>query len=246
LKVQAGRLEQFRIVLVRTKDPRNLGATARALTNMGLSRLVLVAPECAVDDDAYAVAVGCRGVLDVARIVGSIPEAVEGAGLVVGSTRRTGRYRRARSNLREAASRWVGFAAENEVALLFGPEDYGLSGEDLAHCQELVRIPTAERFPSINLAQSVMVVCYEVFLAARGPESAAAGRKLAPAEERDALLRSMLDALARLEYFGGRDPSHAMQFFRETFDRAGLTSDDVRLWRGVFERVRQRVAREDR
>jgi tRNA/rRNA methyltransferase len=236
-----GILKQVRIVLVRPKDPRNLGATARAMTNMGFSRLTLVSPECSINDEASAVSVGCTEVLEKARVVPGIAEAVKGAGLVVGFTRRVGKHRPASRSLRENASRWVQLADQNEIAFLFGPEDYGLTGDDLAFCQEAVRIPTAEKFPSINLAQAVMLVCYEVLLAASGTPRSAATPQLAPAEEREALLKSMFEALQRLEYFGGRDPTHSMTFFRQTFDRAGLSSDDVRLWRGVFERVIKRI-----
>lgn len=234
-------LHRFNIVLVRPKDSRNLGATARAMTNMGFSRLTLVSPECSIDDEAYAVSVGCTVVLDTAKVVGSISEAVQGAGLVAGFTRRVGKHRPASRRLRESVPRWLRLAEKNEIALLFGPEDYGLSGEDLAFCQEVVRIDTADRFPSINLAQAVLLVCHEVFLAAREASPSPAARKLASAEEREALLESVFRALQRLEYFGGRDPAHAMNYFRQTFDRASLSSDDVRLWRGVFERVIKRL-----
>jgi len=212
---------------------------------MGLSNLVLVAPRCSIDDDAYAVAVGCRDVLDASRTADSIPEAVRGCGLVVGMTRRGGKHRPVSRRLRGSATRWVDLARDNEIALVFGPEDHGLAGGELAHCRELVRIPTADAFPSINLAQAVILVCYEVFLASSGAPAAPGGKKLAAAEEREELLASMFRALEVLEYFGGRDPKHAMQYFRRTFDRAGLSSDDVRLWRGVFERVIRRLPGRD-
>jgi len=233
--------DRFRIVLVRPKDSKNLGATARAMTNMCLSHLVLVAPRCEIDDDAYAVAVGCRAVLESARVVDTIPDAVRGCGLTVGMTRRGGRHRPVSRRIRSSAVRWAGLAAENEIALLFGPEESGLSGDELTHCRELVRIPTGDAFPSINLAQSVMIVAYEVFMAVTGGPTPPIPGRLASAEEREALLDSMFEALKQLEYFGGREPKYAMQYFRKTFDRAGLSPDDVRLWRGVFERVLRRV-----
>src|SRR5690606_37863173 len=145
-----------RIVLVRTKESANVGAAARAMLNFGLSDLWLVAPRCRIDNRAYALASHAEEVLKTATTVDDLSEALAGRTLVAGTSARP---RKAENYLvrspREAAPQ-LGAGS----AVLFGPEDHGLSNDELTLCQLHVVIPTRD-FSSLNLAQAVLVVAYE-------------------------------------------------------------------------------------
>jgi tRNA/rRNA methyltransferase len=132
---------------------------------------------------------------------------------------------------------WVDEANDNTVALVFGPEDFGLSTEDLRLCTERIRLPTAERFPSLNLAQAVLLVSYEVYCASRGGPRGISKKKRASLEETSGLYSHMEEALIRTRYFGARNTEFAMRCFQDIFTRAALSPDEVRMWRGVFSRV---------
>jgi tRNA/rRNA methyltransferase len=237
-------LDRFRIVLVRPKDSRNLGMVSRAMMNMGFRHLVMVNPRCEINEESYMTAVGCREILDHARIVESILDGVRECSHVIGTTRRVGRGRSTTKALRPLAQKWIGLAKENEIAILFGPEDRGLSTEDLKICRDRVRIPTADPFPSLNLAQAVLIVSYEILSASQGEQMAPPHKKVAPMDEQERLFADMQKALEAIQYFGARNPDYSMQHFRDLFTRAAASSDDVRLWRGIFTRLIRRLKTE--
>ncbi len=163
-------LDNVRIVLVRTRIASNLGATARAMANMGLSDLVLVAPEAdPTDRRARQRASRAEALLRSARIVHDLADALDEVHWTVGATCRGGRYRQAiESNARQMAREAVRrISAGQRVAFLFGPEDNGLEASDMLACDAAMRIPSHDDYPSLNLATSVMVCAYELFVAAK-------------------------------------------------------------------------------
>jgi len=151
-----------RIVLVRTKDAANVGAAARAMKNFGLDELVLVAPRCRIDHRAEALASHAEDVLHAARVVDTLEEAIAGTTLVMGTSARE----RAAANYPVLEPRAAAARLTDGTAVLFGPEDHGLANEELTRCQAHVVIPTTG-YASLNLAQAVLVVAYEVALARR-------------------------------------------------------------------------------
>ena len=153
------------IVLVNPKRPSNIGSVARAMNCMGFYDLVLVQPRCQIDRYAFMLATGSADILEKARVFDSLSEALSGYGLVLGTTRRLGKRRHNFITARESADMIVSRYSNSRVAILFGPEDYGLSRAHLAMCQYLVSIPTDDGFGSLNLSQAVMILCYELFLA---------------------------------------------------------------------------------
>jgi TrmH family RNA methyltransferase len=158
------RLDRIRVVLVEPKGPRNVGATARAMKNFGLSRLVLVNPPPLDDPECLEMSTNAHDVLRRSAVVGSLDEALAGVALVVGTTARS-RHRLVTRTPSEAASSLVAAAASGEVAILFGREAHGLSGRELARCQCVLSIRTGGEHASLNLAQAVLIVAYEVFRA---------------------------------------------------------------------------------
>jgi tRNA/rRNA methyltransferase len=189
-------LERIRVVLVRPKSSGNVGAVARAMKNTGIGDLVLVAPRRFRPFPANAMAVHAADVLDRMRIESTLAAAVSDASWVVGTTCRPGAYRRRAMTPRDAAAEIVRVAGGHTVALVFGPEDHGLSNEDLKLCHELVTIPTHAGYSSLNVSQAVLVCLYEIFLA-RHPARAEPAT-LATSDQLEQMISRLRDAFMRI------------------------------------------------
>lgn len=242
---------EIRIVLVGTQHPGNIGAAARAIKTMGLDRLVLVAPERYPHGDAIAMAAGADDVLDAARIVGSLAEAVADCALVLGCTARSRRIALEELVPRAAAARLHGAAASGaRVALVFGRERTGLDNDELQLCHAAVHIPANPDYSSLNLAAAVQVLSYELRLAALAGNALAAP-PAAPEEPRDApashaelegFFAQLGDTLDAIDFHKGRAPESALRKLRRIFLRCALDTREVRLLRGVLADA-QRMAR---
>lgn len=232
-----------RIILVGTKESANVGAVARAMLNFGLDDLVLVAPRCAIDARARALATHAGEVLDRARVMSTLAEAVADQRLVFGTSAR----KRTAENFpvrtpREAAPALLG----PSVAVVFGPEDHGLGNADLNLCQAHVIIPTAA-FSSLNLAQAVVVVAHEVFQARAGstseatPSLAHGGRDgVVGRADRDQLEGLYAHLLDTFHLVGFTDASRARsidRLMRGLFDRVALAPREVAALRGFLSQV---------
>lgn len=230
-------LAQIRIVLVRPRGAANVGAVARALKNMGLRDLCLVAPRTRSSMLANAMAVHARDVLRHARSVETITAAVADCHLVVGTTCRGGSYRAAADDLVLAAPQIVGAARAGAVALLFGPEDHGLTNDDLQHCQRLISINTDPAYASLNLAQAVLLCCYELRrsmgLAAVEPERPPP----APAAEVERMLQHLQRALLKIGFLLPDNPAHIMLALRQLFGRTTLDEREVRIFLGLARQI---------
>jgi tRNA/rRNA methyltransferase len=220
-------LKNIRVVLVRPRGAANVGAVARAMKNVGLDDLVLVRPALVRAFWSKAMAVHAEDVLRRLRRSDSLGEAVADCGLVVGTTCRGGLYRAAAEPPRQAAPRIIAAAAANRVALVFGPEDHGLRNEDLKRCHQLVVIPTDPGYPSLNLAQAVMVCGYELFLAANA--TAATPQVLAPAERVEMMFERLQAAFLSIGYLHRDNPDHIMFAFRRLLGRAQMEERDIRI-----------------
>ena len=164
-------LHRIRIVLVEPTHPGNIGAAARAMKAMGLDRLCLVAPRRFPGAEATARAAGADDVLQAARIVESLDDALADCGLVLGTTARSRRIEWPVLDAREGARRAVAQAARAPVAVVFGRESAGLANAELDRCHALVRIPAAGRFSSLNVAAAVQILAYEMRIATHGKDA---------------------------------------------------------------------------
>jgi len=235
-------LANVRIVLLRPRGSGNVGAVARAMKNMGLTNLVLVAPQIPADGWAEAMAVHARDVLAAARHTDSLAAAVADCRLVVGTAARSGPFRGQCSAPRAAAAEILAVATEAPVALVFGPEDHGLSNEDLKVCQRLLTIPTADEYASLNLAQAVLLCAYELQLCARAAAATTAPERddsidLAPAERVGFVLERLEAALLAGGFLNPQNPDPIMYVFRRIFARAGLGQHDVRVLLGMARQI---------
>lgn len=235
-------MRNLRVVLVRPRGAANVGAAARAMKNLGAADLVLVRPALPRLAAAERMAVHARDLVRAARVVESLPAAVAECQLVVGTTCRTGGYRDAVEDLEALAPLIASRAAAGPVAVVFGPEDHGLGNADLRHCQRLCAIDTSAAYASLNLAQAVLLVCWEVRRAVRAGAPAAVG-PAAPAGEVGALLDHLQAALLRIGYLNPQNPAHVMHALRDILGRAGLTPQDVRVLRGMARQIEWAAAR---
>jgi tRNA/rRNA methyltransferase len=229
-------LANVAIVLVQPHIPENVGAAARAMCNMGIRRLILVDPRnCDLTRVCKMATHSAMDVVEEMEVCGSLGEALADFGYVVGTTARLGGQRQVVSNPARLAEILVPIAAENRVAILFGPEDRGLTNEDLRFCHSLASIPTAD-FASLNLAQAVMVICYELFRCRTAPPKEFAPR-LANRFELDAMYAQLKEVLVRICFINPSNPDYFMNNLRNFGTRMRLRAKEVQIVRGICRQI---------
>jgi tRNA (cytidine32/uridine32-2'-O)-methyltransferase len=228
-----------RIVLIDPSHPGNIGSVARAMKNMALSDLVLVRPRSFPHAEADALAAGADDILARARIVESVAAAISDCGFIAGTTSRPRSYYWEFATPRDVAARIVAAPAENRAALLFGSERYGLATEDLNHCNVLVRIPANPDYCSLNLAMSVQLIAYEVFMAREQPHSHTQFEMpLAPSGDVEHFYAHLHEVLNEID-FEDRT-GHLMERLRRLFNRAQLDRNELNILRGILSAVQGR------
>jgi tRNA (cytidine32/uridine32-2'-O)-methyltransferase len=244
--------QHIRFVLVRPSHPGNIGAAARAIRTMGFTRLVLVAPHRFPHADATAMAVGADDVLGTTVVTSGLVEAVADCTLVLGCTARRRDVQMEELSPRQAAPRVLAASAQGEVAIVFGNERTGLENDELMSCHAAVHIPSAADFSSLNLAQAVQVLAYELRLAtlesAPAPAHAEKAESLATAEQLEYFFGHLEQMLENIDFHKGRSPRTIMQRLRRLFLRTNLEEREVRILRGIFDDAQRmaRLAREGR
>jgi tRNA/rRNA methyltransferase len=235
--VAAADPDRFAFILFKPKASGNIGAAARALKNMGFADLRLAAPHKRNPIAERAMAVHGRDVLEGAPVFPDLASAVADCGTVVGTTRRTGLYRSAAKPIREAAPELIRQSAANRVALVFGPEDFGLTNRELKLCQRLVTIPAAADYPSLNLAQAVILVAYELMMAAGAASAAPEPLALASAAAVEAMLARMAQALIAIGFLPADNPDHIMFALRAILGRSGVTPRELDILSGIATQI---------
>jgi tRNA/rRNA methyltransferase len=232
------RLSRLRVVLVRPRLPANVGAAARAMLTMGLTRLTLVAPARFPDADATALAAGATAVLERADVVPDLSAALAGSQMAIGFSARPRLFAGRVLGLRAAAAAAIDAAATADVALVFGTEMSGLSNDELARCTAVATIATDPQFTSLNLAAAVQVAAWEMRVAAMDDRVWSPPR-FAPATHDDieALHAHAERVLIALRFLDPQRPRRLMQRLRRLFARAGLEREEVNILRGILARV---------
>lgn len=237
--------DSIRFVLVRTSHPGNIGAAARAIRTMGHARLTLVAPHKFPHADASAMAANAEDVLESAVVVPTLLDAIADCTLVLGCTARRRGVALEEFSPREAVAKVVA-AKESQIAIVFGNERTGLENDELKLCHAAVHIPSDPEFPSLNLAQAVQVVAYELRLAELASAVAIDEEKKsespASAEQMEYFFSHLDQTLIDIDFHKGRSPRTIMQRLRRLFLRAHMSEREVRILRGVFDDA-QRMAR---
>ncbi len=231
------RLSNIQVVLVRSKFPENIGAAARAIANMGLGGLRLVAPERLWPEPmARLASSGGQAVLAAMQVYPDLASALGDCLAALATTARVGRRRGRLSSPRRLAPQMLELAEMGKVALVFGPEDKGLSTEEVDACGFTCSIPTAEA-ASLNVAQAVVVLAYEMRQAALEASEEGLGAptrpKPASLEELEGLKQHLQEALVEMGAISPENPAHFFRPFKTTLERSGITSREVRAWHGL-------------
>ena len=227
-------LENIRIVLVGTLYTGNVGSACRAMANMGIRHLRLAAPNLQNSwEEGERLAVHATDVLDSREEFATFEEAVADCVAVVGTTAREGLYRQHVKAPRDCAADLLALAAEGPVALVFGREDKGLLNEEIAQCTHLIRIPVDEGYTSINLAQAVLVTCYEFFTASGRYVPPHEKAPPAPQAQKMQLMKNWSAMLVKIGFMKEIQADHFMQGFHRVFSRGVYSKDDAALLLGV-------------
>ena len=232
------RLARIRIVLVNTTHPGNIGAAARAMKVMGLSSLHLVTPKIFPNADATARASGADDLLQAARVHGSLDSALAGCSLVLGTSARLRSLPMPMLDVRRASEQALEESGAREVAILFGRERYGLTNEEMQRCQYLVNIPSNPAYSSLNLAQAVQIIAYELRVAAIG----GAGLFVPPCDwepvddsQMEGLFRHLEQTLLDIRFLNPKQPKRLMMRLRRLFNRARPDQNEINILRGILK-----------
>lgn len=228
--------DNISFILVEPREAGNIGASARAIKNMGFRNLELVNPRKVLTDEARRMACDAIDLIESAKIHSNLKEAIQDKGLIIGTTRRLGRRRGVILPLKEGIRRAVAFARKNRVAFLFGREDKGLLNREVEECGFLITIPADPLLSSLNLAQSILLVAYELgqtTCRSTVPE-------LVKHDDLGLLYRHLASALKLLEYIpkGDRDlEDRILRNLKHLIGRAGLTDWELRMLHGICSQI---------
>jgi TrmH family RNA methyltransferase len=234
-----------RIVLIDPSHPGNIGSVARAMKNMAVTDLVLVRPRSFPHAESNALAAGADDILENARVVSTVSEAIADCGFVAGTTSRQRSYYWEFMTPRDVAARINELPAENRTALLFGSEKYGLATDDLQYCNVLVRIPANPDYCSLNLAMSVQLLTYELFMTREKPRShMQLEQPLATAGDVEHFYQHLNEVLNEID-FADRT-GHLLERLRRLFNRAQMDRNELNILRGILSAVQGRRGQSSR
>jgi tRNA/rRNA methyltransferase len=231
-------MQQVRIILVEPAGALNIGSVARVMKNMGLEELVLVAPHCEhLGKDARQMAVHGGDVLEKAQVVDNLPEALRGCQRAIATTSKA-RTLSTPLEPPQLALPWL-LGKDITSSLIFGPEDRGLNNEELNYAQRFVCIPANSEYPSLNLAQAVAVCVYELYQAAQEPEIKLQNPEpnLAPLDALESYYQHLESVLLKISYLYPHTTKARMAKFRQIYNRANLTKEELALLRGILSQT---------
>ncbi len=228
-------LNSISIILARPNFPENIGSVARAMKNMGLNRLILVDGCSPLHMNAYRLASGAEDILERAEEFPTLREAISEMGCVVGTTSRCGKERSPLLTPTALLKRIIPLSAKNRIGLVFGSEREGLTNEELSLCQLYVRIPSSESFPSLNLAQAVMVLCYEFFQSSMTIQKRTT--PLARAEQLERMFEHMERTLLNIGFLDAKNPKRIMSVLRRLLGRSEMEEREVQIFQGIWSQM---------
>lgn len=227
-------LNNVAIVLVGPKFPENIGATARVAYNMGISNLIVVTNRPPDYSPMAKMATHkATHLLDEMKVYDNLAEAIADYSIVIGTSARSGKQRSSERSPRNIIERILPDLATNKAAILFGPENRGLTNDELKYCQHTSAIPTAD-FSSLNLAQAVAIHCHELYYSVvNATERPVHQPKVATSFELEGMYQHMEEALTEIDFLQETNNSYWMTSIRNFFSRVQLTSKDSQIIRGI-------------
>lgn len=230
-------LENIRVVLVRPIYGGNVGSVCRAMANNGLKHLVLVDPHDLNMDNARSMACWAQSNLKNMRIVQTLAEATSDCAMICGATARLGLYRLHSHAPREIAGQILSAAENGKAAIVFGPEDNGLSNDDIALCTHLTQIPSTPEYSSLNLSHAVAICAYEIYTATGSFQPSEEKSPPAQAKFREKMFEIWKSALLDIGFMKEDKAQHMMLGIRRALSRGVRTEDDVKIMMGVARQV---------
>jgi len=240
--------DNIRVVLVNTSHPGNIGGVARAMKNMGLSRLYLVAPRDYPNEQAQWRAASATDILETAVAVPSLEEAIGDCQFVVGTSARERRIPWPLLDARQCTERIAQASAREQVAILFGREDRGLTNEELKLCNLHLSIPTSEDYSSLNLAMAVQIVAYELRMLLLSPDLPDSEYEhwdtpFATQENMERFYAHLEDTLVDIEFLDPAAPRQLMSRLRRLYSRVRLDEMELNILRGILTETQKRAGR---
>ncbi len=247
------KFEQLRFVLVETSHPGNVGAAARAMKTMGFSQLYLVSPrfdDVLTQPEAVAFASGAQDILENAKIVSSVAEAIQDCSFVVAVSARLREFSPPVLDSREFSSRFMSLS-DRDAALVFGNERFGLPNEIVSKCNALVNISANPQYSSLNLAQAVQVLAYETRMALISRSGALDGDaqsakigfngELASSQQIEGMYEHLEQALIKIDFLDPENPKKLMPRLKRLFARTQLEVEEVNIIRGIAKKMIERL-----
>ncbi|MCU7938431.1 MAG: RNA methyltransferase [gamma proteobacterium symbiont of Bathyaustriella thionipta] len=237
-------LDNIRVVMINTSHPGNIGAAARVMKNMGLSRLYLVNPKQFPNYEATAMASGADDLLSKAIVCSSFEEALAGCQLVLGTTARERKLQHDFINGREAGAITIKEAGEREVALVFGRERTGMTNEEVGLCHKLINIPTNPDYPSLNVASAVQIVTYEVMMSLHLSDE---NKKIdheeqieyASSDNMERFYQHLQETLVDIDFLQLQQSPQLMPKLRNIYNRIRLKQEELNILRGILSKTQQ-------
>ena len=229
-------LDQITVVLVETRSPGNIGSTARAMQNMGLRNLKLVKPRNHLTSDAFKMAASAVDLVEQARVYDTFDEAVGEEQVLIGTT--SARERRSHQRIhtpKQIAPVIREYAPTQKVAIIFGPENRGLDDAQLAQCQYLVVVPSNRESPVLNVAQTVLLLAYEVFTL--DAVDLGSPPVLLSQEQREEMFQHVEKVLTQIGFLSSSNPEPIMKSIKRFLAKAELTERDVQIIRGIMSQM---------
>lgn len=246
-KAQENIQRSIEFILVGTTHPGNIGAAARAMKNMGITRLSLVAPKEFPSKTAFYRSKAASDILERAKVYTNLKEAVSEAELVIGTSVRNRKIPWPIISPREAAKKVIDSSLhrKKKIVVIFGREDRGLTNEELGLCNLHVHIPSSEEYPSLNLAQAVQILAYEIRLAilsTRGnTEKQVWDVPLAKNSEIEYLIKHFNEVMQEVGFYEENNPRQLLTRVRRFFKRSNLDHMEANIFRGVFAAIQKKL-----
>ena len=234
-----------KIILVHPTHPGNIGATARAMKNMGLSQLTLVQPKQFPDAEATVRASGADDILANAVLCDTLEEAIAGCQLVLGTSARDRRLEWPSCTPREAATTIKQLPDNFQAAIVFGRESSGLTNDELALCHIQIHIPTVAHFSSLNLSAAVQLIAYEIYIQSISDGQHIARdrdcEELASADDLNGFFKQLQETMIDVNFLDERQPRKLMHRLRRLFQRAQLSITEINILRGFLSAVDKKI-----
>ena len=236
---------KIRIVLIETSHPGNIGAAARAMKNMGLSRLSLVQPRQFPSAEATSRASGADDLLANAVVTDTLEEAIADCSLVIGASARLRSLSWPQLDVRECAAEVLrGSEGGEEIAILFGREHSGLTNEELERCQYLMHIPTNPEYSSLNLAQAVQVMAYELRVGlGKKTEAGEEETEYATGADLEGFFEHLEQTLVDIDFLDPDNPRQVMRRLKRLFSRTRIEKVEHNILRGILTAAQKAVGK---